>query len=121
MIIIYYLILAKITLTKVLLYLASKSMNIKPLADYLVIKTVAEEMTKSGIVLPDTVSKERPEKGIVVASGEGRILENGLRQAMSVKVGDQVMFKKYSPDMIKLDGQEYLVIRESDILAILGE
>lgn len=79
-----------------------------------------EEITKSGIVLPDTVDKERPEKGEVVAVGEGKLLENGQRAPMSVKIGDKVMFKKYSPDEIKIDKEEYLIISESDILAILN-
>lgn len=78
-----------------------------------------DEITKSGIVLPDTVDKERPERGEVVAVGEGKILDNGQRAPMSVKVGDRVMFKKYSPDEIKVDDEEYLVISEGDILAIL--
>ncbi len=78
-----------------------------------------EEVTKSGIVLPDTVDKERPEQGEVVAVGEGKLLDDGKRAPMSVKVGDTVMFKKYSPDEIKVDGEDLLVISESDILAIL--
>lgn len=97
-----------------------KHMNIKPLADYLVVKPVIEEMTKSGIVLPDTIAKERPEKGEVMALGEGRLLDNGTRQAMDLKIGDRVMFKAYSPTTIKIDGEEYLIIRESDVLAIIN-
>jgi chaperonin GroES len=80
----------------------------------------ASETTKSGIVLPDTVDKERPEKGEIIAVGEGKLLENGQRAQMTVKTGDIVMFKKYSPDEIKIDGEEYLVISESDILAIIN-
>jgi chaperonin GroES len=95
-------------------------MNIKPLHTNVVIKPkTSEEVTKSGIVLPDTVDKERPEQGEVVAIGDGKLLENGQRAPMSVKVGDTVMFKKYSPDEIKVDGEEFLVISEGDILAIL--
>lgn len=94
-------------------------MNIKPLSDYLVVKAVTEEVTKSGIVIPDTVSKERPQQGEVVAVGEGKLLDNGQRAAMSVKVGDKVMFKKYSPDEVKIEGEEYLIIRESDVVAII--
>jgi chaperonin GroES len=96
-----------------------KDMNIKPLQDYVLVKAVTEEVTKSGIVLPDTINKERPEKGEVIALGEGKLLENGQRAPMSVKVGDKVMFKKYAPDEVKVDGAEYLIIRESDIIAIL--
>jgi chaperonin GroES len=96
-------------------------MKIKPLGDKVVVKPASEEeVTKSGIVLPDTVDKERPEKGEVVAVGEGKLLDSGQRAAPSVKVGDIVMFKKYSPDEITIDDEEYLVIAESDILAILG-
>ena len=96
-------------------------MNIKPLGDRVVVKPASqEEVTKSGIVLPDTVDKERPEKGEVVAVGPGKLLDNGQRAAIGVKVGDIIMFKKYSPDEIKIDDKEYLVISESDILAILG-
>ena len=93
---------------------------IKPIHDHIVVKPIIEdEVTKSGIVLPDTIDKEKPEKGEVVAVGAGKLLENGQRAQMSVKVGDKVMFKKYSPDEIKVDGVEYLIISEGDILAIL--
>ncbi|MBU1146178.1 co-chaperone GroES [Patescibacteria group bacterium] len=95
-------------------------MNIKPLGDRVIIKPIAEDITtKSGIVLPETVEKEKAEKGEVLAAGPGRMLDNGALAAMSVKVGDKVMFKKYSPDEIKIDGEELLVISESDILAII--
>lgn len=95
-------------------------MKIKPLHDKVIVKAVTEdEVTKSGIVLPETIDKERPEKGEVVAVGEGKLLENGQRAAMSVKVGDVVMFKKYSPDEVKVDGEEFLVIAESDVVAII--
>lgn len=96
------------------------TMNIKPLHDKVVVKPVTEdEVTASGIVLPDTVDKERPEKGEVVAVGEGKTLDNGQKAPMSVKVGDNVMFKKYSPDEVKVDGEDYLIISESDIMAII--
>ncbi len=95
-------------------------MKIKPLGDHVIVKPITEdEVTKAGIVLPDTVDKDRPEKGEVVAVGEGKLLNNGEKAPMSVKVGDKVVFKKYSPDEIKVDDEEYLVISESDILAIL--
>lgn len=94
---------------------------IKPLHSNVVVKPKSpEEVTKSGIVLPGTVEKDRPEQGEVVAVGEGRVLEDGKKAPMSVAVGDTVMFKKYSPDEIKIDGEELLVISESDILAILS-
>lgn len=95
-------------------------MNIKPLGDRVILKPATkEEVTKSGIILPDTVDKERPEQGEVLAIGSGKLLTSGSRAPMSVKVGDKVMFKKYGPDEIKIDGKEYLVISEEDILAII--
>lgn len=95
-------------------------MKLKPLNDHVIVKAITEnEVTKSGIIMPDTVDKEKPEKGEVVAIGSGKFLESGQRAPMSVKIGDKVMFKKYSPDEIKVDGEEYLVISESDIIAIL--
>ena len=95
-------------------------MKLKPLNDHVIVKAITEdEVTKSGIVLPDTVDKEKPEKGEVIAIGEGKLLDSGGRAQMSVKVGDKVLFKKYSPDEIKIDQEEYLVIKEEDIMAIL--
>jgi chaperonin GroES len=98
----------------------SAYMNLKPLHDYVIVRASSKEsVTDSGIVLPDTVDKEKPEHGEVIAVGPGKLLENGSRSPMDVKVGDKVMFKKYSPDEIKLDGEELLVINESDVMAIL--
>ncbi len=95
-------------------------MKLKPLGDHVIVKPMIEDqVTKSGIVLPDTVDKEKPEKGEVVAVGSGKLLDNGQTARMSVKAGDKVMFKKYSPDEIKVDGVEYLIISEGDILGIL--
>lgn len=92
---------------------------IKPINDKVVVEAIsADEVTKSGIVLPDTVDKERPEKGKIIAVGEGKF-ENGQRVPMTVKVGDTVVFKKYSPDEVNVDGVDYLVISESDIIAIV--
>jgi len=95
--------------------------NYKPLNDHVLIKPInGNEVSKAGIILPDTVDKEKPEKGEVVATGPGKLLENGSRAPMSVKVGDKVIFKKYSPD--ELPGEEDLmVIKEEDILAIISE
>lgn len=91
---------------------------IKPLGDRVVIQTLErEEKTKSGIVLPDTV-KEKPQEGKVVAVGTGKMLENGQRIALDVKVGDKVIFSKYAGNEVKVDGEEYLIISEKDILAI---
>jgi len=95
-------------------------MKLKPLGDHVIVKPITEdEVTKAGIVLPDTVDKEKPEKGEVVAVGSGKIFDNGQTAPMRVKVGDKVMFKKYSPDEIKIDEVEYLIISEGDILGIL--
>ena len=94
--------------------------NLKPLHDHLVVKAISDEQaTKAGIILPDTVDKERPEKGEVIAAGAGKISDSGNRIEMTVKVGDKIIFKKYAPDEIKLDGEEYLIISESDVLAII--
>ena len=95
-------------------------MNLRPLSDKLIIKAVArEEVTKLGIILPDTGDKERPEQGEVISAGPGRLLENSSRAPMAVKIGDKVVFKKYSPDEIKIDGTEFLVIAESDVMAVI--
>lgn len=95
-------------------------MQVKPLSDRVLVKPLSQEQaTKTGIIIPDTVEKEKPEKGEVVATGPGKLMDNGQRAAMTVKAGDKVVFKKYSPDEIKVDGQELLILEESDILAIL--
>ena len=97
-------------------------MNIKPLGDRVVIETNREDKggkTKSGIYLPETVDKERPEQGKIVAAGPGKISDEGKRIPMSVKKGDVVLFTKYGPNEIKVDGKEYLIAREEDILAII--
>ena len=95
-------------------------MNLRPLGDRVIVKPVAkEEMNKAGIILPDTIDKERPENGEVIAVGPGRLMENGSRAPMSLKVGDKIVFKKYSPDEVKIDDKEYLVIAESDVMAVI--
>ena len=92
---------------------------IRPLGDRVVIKVSEGDMkTASGIVLPDT-AKEKPQEGEVVAVGTGKMLDNGTRAQMEVKTGDKVIFSKYSGSEVKVDEQNYLIIRESDILAIL--
>lgn len=94
-------------------------MQLRPLGDRVVVKpTPQEEMTKSGIILHSD-SKERPERGEIIAIGGGKLLDNGSFAPMNVKVGDKVVFKKYSPDEVKIDDQEYLVISESDIMAVI--
>ncbi|GGB96166.1 10 kDa chaperonin [Marinobacterium zhoushanense] len=94
-------------------------MSIRPLHDRLVVKRLAAETTtKGGIVIPDS-SAEKPSQGEVVAVGEGALLENGERRQLDVKVGDRVLFTKYSGTEVKLDGETLLVMRESDVLAVI--
>ena len=96
-------------------------MNIKPLGERVVLKVLeSEEKTKSGIVLPDS-AKEKPQMGKVLAVGNGKLLENGQRVALDVKAGDKVLFAKYAGTEVKLDGEEYMVLKETDILAIVVE
>ena len=95
-------------------------MKIKPLSDHILIEPISqEEKTKSGIFLPDTAEKERPEQGKVIAVGPGRRLPSGKRVPMEVKKGDTVLFTKYGPNEIKVGDKEYLIAKEEDILAIL--
>jgi Co-chaperonin GroES (HSP10) len=94
-------------------------LKIQPLSDKVLVKPLnAEEVTASGIVLPQTV-EEKPMQGEVVAVGPGKRLDNGQVAPMSVAVGDKVLFTKYSPDEVEVDGEEYLVIEEEKILAIV--
>ena len=93
---------------------------IKPLNEYVILKPLSkEEVTASGIILPDTVDKDRPEQGEVVAVGPGKLLEDGKRSLMEVKEGDKVMFKKYTPDEIEIEKEKYLVIRMDDVVGII--
>ena len=95
-------------------------MEFKPLSNHVVLEAMEEEKTtKSGIVLPDNVEKEKPIKGKVLAVGPGKARENGTIQPVAVQVGDIVLFKKYGPDEIEIDGKKYLVGDEDDILAII--
>ena len=92
---------------------------IKPLGDRVVIKVLErEEKTKSGIVLPDT-AKEKPSEGKVVAVGTGKVLENGQRVPLDVKAGDKIIFSKYGGTEVKFDGEDFLILSERDILAIV--
>jgi chaperonin GroES len=94
---------------------------LRPLGDRIVIELVeSEEKTASGIVLPDS-AKEKPQEGRVVAVGTGRVLESGERVALEVSVGDRIIFSKYSGTEVKFEGNEYLILRENDILAVVGE
>lgn len=95
-------------------------MTIKPLSDHILIEpTKEEEKSKGGIFLPDTASKEKSEEGKVIAVGPGKKTEDGKIIMMSVKPGDRVLFAKYGPNEIKVDGKEYLIASESDVLAII--
>ncbi|MBD3362996.1 co-chaperone GroES [Candidatus Dojkabacteria bacterium] len=95
--------------------------KIKPIGGNILVEPVTEEKTTSaGIVLPDTVDKEKPQKGKVVALGTGRIGEDGKKISFNVKVGDKVIFKKYSPDEIEIDDKEYLIMDEDAILAVIS-
>ena len=95
-------------------------MNIKPLGDHILIEPVKEEeKTKAGIFLPETASKERSEEGKVIATGPGKMTDEGKIIPMSVKPGDKVLFTKYGPNEIKVDNKEYLIATESDILAVI--
>jgi chaperonin GroES len=98
---------------------SSKNMNIRPLQDRVILKRLKEEeKTKGGIIIPDT-AKEKPIEGEVVAVGSGKVLEDGTVKKLDVKVGDRVLFGKYSGTEVKLEGEERLIVREDDILAVL--
>lgn len=93
---------------------------LKPLYDHIVVEVVTkEEKTASGIFLPDTAAKEKPQTGKIIAVGAGKVTENGTRIAPEVKVGEEVVFAKYSGTEVKLDGKEYLILSERDILAVI--
>jgi len=94
--------------------------KMRPIGDRVVVKPAAkEEVTKSGIVIPDT-AKEKPQEGTVIAVGGGRLLDNGYRAPIDLREGDRVLFAKYGGTEFKLDGEEYLVLKENDILAVIG-
>ena len=95
-------------------------MDIKPLADRIVVKALdAQEVTKGGIVLPDS-AKEKPQEGKVVAIGKGKVLDNGQHQTPEVKVGDRILYGKYSgTEITTKEGEEYLIMREDDVFAII--
>ncbi len=94
-------------------------MKIRPLHDRVIVKRIdEEETTKGGIIIPDT-AKEKPAEGKIVAVGDGKILENGKKQPLEVKKGDKVLFGKYAGTDINIEGEEHLIMREEDIIAIL--
>lgn len=93
--------------------------KVQPLGDRVLIKPLeAEEKTKGGIILPDT-AKEKPQEGEVVAVGKGKVLEGGKTEPLEVKAGDKVLYGRYSGTEIKIDGEDYLIVKEEDILAII--
>lgn len=94
-------------------------MKIKPLHDRVLLEAVKEERKKGGIILPETVEKERPQEGIVIAVGPGKFDEDGNRMPMTLKKGDHVLFTKYGPSEVKVEDKEYLIAREDDIIAVL--
>jgi chaperonin GroES len=95
--------------------------NLKPLFDNVVVEHVEQEdKTSGGVFLPDT-AKEKPQEGVIRAVGSGRVLDNGTKLEMSVKVGDRVLYRKYSGSEVKIDGSEYLIIPEKDILATVDK
>ena len=95
-------------------------MKVRPLHDRLLVRRIEEkERARGGIIIPDT-AKEKPMEGKVLAVGNGRVLENGKTLALDVKVGDKILFGKYSGTEIKIDGEEVLIVREDEVLAIMG-
>lgn len=97
--------------------------SIKPVGDRIVVRALTDDelgtKTAQGIIIPETVDKERPEQGVVVAVGNGRV-ENGKRVPISVKVGDRIVFSKYGPDEVKIGGVEYLILKEDSVLAVIA-
>ncbi len=95
-------------------------MNVRPLHDRLLVRRIEEKETvKGGIIIPDTAT-EKPQEGTVIAVGNGKVLDNGTKVPMDVKVGDKILFGKYSGSDIKIDGEEFLILREDEVLAVLG-
>ena len=97
----------------------SKKIKVRPLHDRLIVKRLSEEQTtKGGIIIPDT-AKEKPQEGEVIAVGNGKVLNDGKKIPLDVKPGDKILFSKYSGTEIKLEGEEYLILREEDVQAIV--
>jgi len=95
-------------------------MKVRPLHDRLLVRRIEEkESVKGGIIIPDT-AKEKPQEGEVIAVGNGKILDNGTKLELDVKAGDKILFGKYSGTDIKIDGEEYLILREDEVLAVIG-
>jgi chaperonin GroES len=100
--------------------MATANLNVRPLHDRILVRRMAEEeKTQGGIIIPDT-AKEKPQRGEIVATGKGRVTEDGKTLPLEVRVGDKVLFSKYSGTELKLDGKEYLMIREEDVLGVFN-
>ena len=99
--------------------MSTENIKIQPLGDRVVIKALSREtVTRGGIVLPDT-AKEKPQEGEILAVGPGKVMDNGKRTTLEVSVGQKILFAKYAGTEVKLDGEEYLILRESDIMGIV--
>jgi chaperonin GroES len=95
-------------------------MKVRPLHDRLLVRRIEEKETvKGGIIIPDS-AKEKPQEGEIIAAGNGKVLENGTKLALDVKAGDKILFGKYSGTEIKIDGEEFLILREDEVLAVVG-
>lgn len=105
--------------------MSNKKINLRPLGDRIIVEPLSEhergKETKSGIFIPETTEKERPEQGTVVAVGPGKVNDEGKLMPLSLKVGDKVLFTKYGPDEVKMDGKEYFILSESSVLAVITE
>ena len=111
----------KNALQSLISYKGDSTMRIRPLSDRILIERIEEEnKTKGGIIIPDT-AKEKPMRGKVIAVDKGKVAENGKLIAPDVKKGDQILFSKYAGTEVKIDGKEHLIIREDDVLGIIGE
>lgn len=112
-----------ISITIVCIFMKKESIEtnvrLQPLADRIVVRFGVEKKTVSGLIIPDTASKERPEHGTVVAVGKGRLNDQGVRIPLEVSVGDEVVFAKYGPEQVSLDGADYFILREDQILAVI--
>ena len=93
-------------------------MNLEPLGDRIIVEAI-EETSTSGFAIPETMDKEKPQKGKILAAGKGKIGDDGKVIPMHVKIGDIVIFRKYAPDEFKIDGKEYLILAESDVIALV--
>ena|SRR3989338_6806540 len=99
--------------------MATKKLKLRPLHDRLIVKRLTEEeKTKGGIIIPDT-AKEKPQEAEVIAVGNGKVLDDGKKVPLDVKVGDKILFSKYSGNEVKIEGEEYLILREEDVQAIV--